>query len=287
MKALFISRNLIGDGLYISPALQQWYAEHPDAEITLLTNNDHITPLYRGMGVPMRVITEFPEYEVGSFDFEHTFDCNKAFQISHQYQCHIAESYAKLLGITLEAKPNYAHLKPTYIPLLEPIEDEYKNLVLISMFSMSCSSREGKLPNKMLPWPKWKPILRFLRTRFKSDGTTIKFLGAPTDRVPPEEGLEISEEEYMTGIPLNRLALIMRYARLLVTVDNGMSHLAATQETPTFLMYPACLGTHYIVPRGNPNMRFVQIDPVHVTPASITYSMGVVMKELLKVWMPL
>ena len=47
-----------------------------------------------------------------------------------------------------------------------------------------------------------------------------------------------------------------------VTIDNGMAHLAASQKAKMILFYPACLGTHWIVPIGNPNMlQVIQLDP--------------------------
>jgi ADP-heptose:LPS heptosyltransferase len=77
----------------------------------------------------------------------------------------------------------------------------------------------------------------------------------------------------MLHIPLNRLALIMQHAKLVVTIDNGMSHLAASQSANTFLMYPQCLGTHYILPIGNPNLEYVQMNPVYVSPAQLLFGL--------------
>jgi ADP-heptose:LPS heptosyltransferase len=151
-------------------------------------------------------------------------------------------------------------------------DETLNGCILISMFSASCTSRDKDTPNlppnKMLPWPKWKPMLNFLRESFPD--TPIRFIGAPTDFVPNGYASDITRPgEYMLGIPLNTLALLMQKAKLLVTIDNGMSHLGASQETPTYLMYPRCLGTHYILPIGNPNLTYVHMDPVHVNPAQL------------------
>jgi hypothetical protein len=50
MRALFVSRNLIGDALYVGPALRAWIKKNPNSNVYLLTLNDHITPLYEGVG---------------------------------------------------------------------------------------------------------------------------------------------------------------------------------------------------------------------------------------------
>jgi hypothetical protein len=286
MKALFKSVNLIGDALYIGPALRAWIKQQKSpVEIWLETLNDHITPLYYGM---VRDFLEFKDDEARhlktfcvmhnhpetKFDFEHTFDVGAAFKLSDSKKQHLATSYADLLGVKIGDKKE--DMKPIYIPdeYAFPAvgvegwisEEEVKNWILVSMFSASCTSRDPKcnyVPNKMLPWEKWNGMLAFLRGYFPT--TPIRFLGAPNDPFIPE--LMEDENEKMFGIPLNRLALIMRKAKLLVTIDNGMAHLGATQEIPTFEMYPKALGLHYILPIGNPNLVFAHMNPVTVDPA--------------------
>jgi hypothetical protein len=48
-----------------------------------------------------------------------------------------------------------------------------------------------------------------------------------------------------------------------------MSHLAASQEMRQVLLYPACLGKHFIIPYGNPNLWVMQMEPILVQPGSI------------------
>ena len=265
-----------------------------ELEIWIETLNDHVTPLYYGMVRDFLDNTSDPEVEEGhkprkpktfcvvfthpnlKFDFEHVFDVNAAFKLSDQKKQHLATSYADLLGVKIgDRKEN---LKPIYIPIElkedrnDRQQDEWyeienlKGCILVSMFSASCTSHDPKynyVPNKMLPPEKWIPMLKFLRKRFPE--TIIKVLGAPDDKLPNIFfQQEIYGVEAMFGIPLNRLALIMQKAKLLVTIDNGMAHLGATQEVPTFEMYPVALGPHYILPIGNPNLVWVQMNPVTI-----------------------
>lgn len=290
MRVLFTSKNLIGDALNISPALRSWYNfawNHPnnpltkDSEVFMLTLPDHIAPLYEGMvrDLPYpqpKVVFERPK---GKFDIEFDFDVSRAFKISDLNKCHIATSYALMLDVPLpRGKPA---LKPTFIP--DPVDDweAGKGLILVSMFSHSCTSRDkntpGLPPNKMVPFEKWIPMIDFLRSRYD---VPIRFLGAETDIVPNgyAQGL-VQPGEYMLHIPLNRLALIMQHATMVVTIDNGMSHLAASQSAHTFLMYPKCLGPHYIVPVGNPNLTWVHIDPVIVTKEQLLTAMHYAVKK--------
>jgi hypothetical protein len=280
MRALFKSVNLIGDALYVGPALRAWIKQQKGpVEIWLETLNDHVAPLYYGMvrdflhgeryheeARHLKTFAVIHNHPEGQFDFEHTFDVSAAFKLSDQKKQHLATSYAELLGVKIgDTKES---LKPIYIPDTGEIPPPTipEGCILVSMFSASCSGRDPKcnyVPNKMLPWLKWEPMLNYLRLQFPD--TPIKFLGAPADMVPNGYAMNIVRPgEYMLGIPLNRLALIMKTAKLLVTIDNGMSHLGASQETPTFLMYPVALGPHYILPIGNPNLVWLHMNPVTV-----------------------
>lgn len=289
MRVLFESKNLIGDALYIGPALRAWIKKQGlsslEDEIYLSTLDDHVTPLYQGMVrdmVNLKIVFERP---AGEFKFEHVFNVNRAFTLSDEKKQHIAQSYADLLRVDIGEAPKCC--KPIYIPELDPMEQaadelEMEGCILVSMFSASCASR-GNPPapaNKMLPWPKWKILLEEIRRAYPD--RPIRFLGSPTDMIPNGDAMGIVRPgEYMLGIPLNRLALIMKEAKLLVTIDNGMGHLAATQETPTWLMYPRCLGTHYIVPIGNPNLlSYVHMDPVAVSPTQLRFGLHYAIEKL-------
>src|ERR1035437_4425510 len=108
MRALFESHNLVGDSLCISAALRAWHRDHPEYEIDLLTDNNAVAELYKGMGVPLRVIfkrietvvTAAKDMSAGAlesgaigeskqlnYDFEFNFDVNAAFQICDKKKC--------------------------------------------------------------------------------------------------------------------------------------------------------------------------------------------------------
>lgn len=291
MRYLFKSNNLIGDALYISPALREWLKKnlhwrHSDNitedDIYIQTLPDHVAPLYQGMVRDLVTIETVFNRPEGEFDFEHVFDVSAAFAVCDKEKIHVSEGYAKLLGVSIDT------LKPTFIPdykapdwVEDPFDLELDGCILISAFSASCESRDKNHPNlppnKMLPFDKWKPLLKLIREQYPD--TAIRFLGAPSDMdTVNKENLYAKDivrpGECMFGIPLNRLALIMQEAKLLVTIDNGISHLGASQETPTFLMYPRCLSPHYICPVGNPNLVWVHMDPVHVSPAQLRHGLA-------------
>ena len=250
MRALFESRNLIGDALYIQPALKRWVAEHPGWDIDLLTLNDHITCLYKGMGVPVNIIFErMPDVH---YDFEHRFDVSAAFALGDKEKLHIAQAYIKLLGQAVPEQPPRVEYTP-------PDGQREEDKILLSIFSNSCASREGKPPNKMLSWAIWLSVLALVRQMGE-----VLVLGGPKDR--DTAPLPILDQEYYTDRPLPEVARTLRAARLLITIDNGIGHLAATQGTPTILFYPKCLGKHWIIPSGNQRLIVYHVDPMYFEP---------------------
>lgn len=263
-RALFISKNLIGDALNIAPALRAWRMEHTpyDWDVDLLTLPDHVAEVYGKMGAVVNVIYNEP---IEGYNFKHYFDISKAFAIGEQKKCCMVDAYCEMLGV----RPNED------APTFTVTETEHaKDLILISPFSRSCSSNEGKPPNKMLRWKDWRPIIRFLRTL-----GPIGVLGGKADRT---NELEVSEDEYFTGLPLNEVALMLRDCKLFVSIDNGMSHLAATQQTKHLLFYPACLGLHWAAPWGNLNMIPLQVDPAQADTAHLVSTTRRVARMLLE-----
>lgn len=84
----------------------------------------------------------------------------------------------------------------------------------------------------------------------------------------------------MLGIPLDTLARIMARSKFIVTLDNGMAHLAASQRAREFVFYPRALGQHYILPKGNPNMEWIHMDPNTLRPVEAIWKL----QEAWKKW---
>lgn len=275
-RALIKSVNLIGDGLYVGPVMKKWYDEQGQDydTIHLQTIRNHARTIYDGMGIPWTVVFE-PE---GSYDTTMDFDVSKAFQICDQNKCHLVTAYARMNGID----PTGLELKPNYRPPVMEVKEEHKNLVLVSMHSMSCACRENppKPPNKMLPWHKWVPLLETLREEYPE--SKLRLVGGKDDRdFFPPVGMDITEEELeLLGTSIPETANIMQYAKCIVTVDNGMGHLAASQGLNEFLFVPAVLSMHYIVPWGHRGVRPVHVDPPNVDPEYLNQCL----KSAIKDW---
>ncbi len=257
----------MGDGLYTQPVIEDWLAAHPGWEIDLLTYPDYIAEIYTRFGLPLRVITNDDERNP-PYDLEFEFDASASFKLCDQHRIHISQGYAMMLGV----EP----FTPRRVKFECSDEDDHeKDLILLSMHSHSCLSQftPPRPATTMISYLHWLPIVTLLRQYGK-----IGVLGGAQHRPP----LPLTEDELFLGVPLEKTARMLRDAKLLVTVGNGMSHLGATQLTPTILFYQQILGLYYIVPSGNPNLYVRQMDPTKISIADALMFVRQAVKHLLK-----
>lgn len=263
MKALFKSHNLLGDGINIGPALLKWHEKNARPDVFMDVLPDYTKVMYERMGLP---VTFAENTDPSVYDFFFKFDCNEAFKLGETKGIHITHAYADLLGVDI------GDSLYSYRPRFDVEEEDHeKDLVLLSLFSRSCTSQQGGRPNKMLPWNKAATVMEYLRQFGK-----IGILGAPGDRAP----IEATEDEYFTGLPLNKVALMLRDCRFLLTIDNGLSHLSASQKTKSVVLYPRCLSPNWIAPIGNPNARIIQIDPATVVMTDLMWNIRYAIEDL-------
>lgn len=308
-RALIISHNLIGDALIAGIAIREFFRqkstfENPDTGefdvIDLLTQQDHVTRLYSGLRVEWSDIYT----DISSVEYEKVEPYDKIFTLGAgdagayvdsqpEPKPHIVEGFAHQLEIELpkpnmETTPygNFRGWKPFYDPfqsfgptgdrgleLREQIISIGDNWILFSPFSASCSSRKGQPPNKMLKPEHWIPIIEFMRTL-----GPIRMLGAPDDK--PDERWQLSEDEIMTGVPLDWLAAVMKKSKLVITIDNGMGHLADSQDANHILLYPQCLSLGFIISWGCKNLVPIQMEPNEIAAMQLMWSIKRAIKYL-------
>jgi hypothetical protein len=284
-RALFVSRNLIGDMLNAGVAIREWFRLHREEydEVDLLTIQDHVTKLYHGLGIKWNnMYTGYPSVEElnnygHSFEKVFTLGAGEAGAYCDINKCHIIEGFCHQLD---DINPPRVEMVNTqfgtfkayhlfYNPwqTLDSLHTEIQEgLVLFSPFSASCSSqKDNQPPNKMLKPEHWVPIISFLRTL-----GPVRMLGAPSDQ--PHETWQLSEEEIMTGVPLDLLAATMKKTKLVVTIDNGMGHLASSQDAKHILFYPMVLSLNFIIPWGANFTIPIQIEPTQVQAQQLMWS---------------
>jgi len=138
-----------------------------------------------------------------------------------------------------------------------------KEYALISPFSRSCSRHSGEIPNKTLDDWKWEPVIRYLRRH----GHTVKVVGTPKDRL---KNNSIPESDYISASNLAELELILKKSSIMISVDNGLAHMASALNVKLLLLWPQVSCVEFICPAWSPQTAVLQIgDPNKVIPAQL------------------
>jgi hypothetical protein len=246
-RALLYSCNLVGDGLYIGPVAKRWYETKGKDfdEVYLQTCPNHAVDIYKGMGVPWQVVTE---RDSGPYDYEFKFDAGLAFELTNKKRCHLMTAYADMMGVNVAGLP----FIPNYQPPEIEIPDDLKNRILVS--HVSFSGTDIKAPRT---WEHWRVLLDTMKEAYPDSKFGI--LGGKDEKIYPEMG--VPEDEYLLGLSMAETALAMRHSKCVLTIDNGMAHLAASQKANQFYLAAWVLHLYFVLPWGNPNLRVWHFDP--------------------------
>lgn len=265
MKALFKSCNLMGDALQTTRTLGRFYERHstPErpADVTIATLDDYVKILYERMGIPVTVTTA-PWEEIDQTPYDFVFDMNisTAWKLAMSTGRSASQAFSIMLGM-----PTENMVLPVYKVPEEIMKEAPEGLVLFQPYSRSCSSWTNELANKRwLPDENWANLAALIREAFPQ--LVIKVIGGASDY--PMPGME--DCEHWMGRSLDFVAAAQAKAKLVVCIDSGPSHLAASQQANMIEMYPICLPAIWMGKMANPNYQMIHARPAEL-PVDFVY----------------
>jgi hypothetical protein len=266
MKLILNCTNLLGDSLYLLRPIQAYLEQYPNTVEAIIANSGLAWDMFNGCfekeievydnldvakGIyPEAVVLEINAGMAGDIAFKHS-------QKTKGPPLHISEAYGQLLGCDL-----HNNLKPLtdWAVIKEALP---RTFIAISPFSKSCSRHTGEIPNKTLDDHKWEYIIRYLRRQ----NIPVKVIAGPGDRLKVNS---VPMNDYFTADNLYELEHFLKQCALLVTVDNGLGHLASILNTPMIYLWPGVSSLDFIYPRFGNTTCCVQIgDPNQAAPAAM------------------
>ena len=195
----------------------------------------------------------FAETAIGKFDA--TFEVNVAALFGYSGKCHMSQCFFHGANKPLPELPIQLDLRtqPCGLP----------SGVVISPFSRSDQNQ-----NKLWPHERWISVVQSLRAGGLIDRVYIVGSYIHDDPAPYiEAGMELVFDRQLAEV-----LDLMRRAPLVLTIDNGMSHLAHYGGISTHvLLYPGCLPACWVnnpravtVCEGNP----INVQPYHILQAA-------------------
>lgn len=264
---LIQATNLLGDTFYLLKPLKLYLQTHPEVKAIIADPGLAYEMIYNCFGAETDfkkqiysqehiAVANYPGAEVIHLGAGMAADLSyKLHRDKGGDQLHISEAYARLLGITnLDIRPNM-----DWTRVAEPPP---RTFFAISPFSRSCSRHSGETPNKTLDDHKWEYIIRYLRRQ----GVPVKVMAGPNDRLSNNS---VPVNDYFTAKNLYELEYFLRSCALLITLDNGLGHLASALHTPMISLWPKVSNLQFIGPRFSRLTNFVQMEPNSVTPSQL------------------
>jgi ADP-heptose:LPS heptosyltransferase len=275
--AVFLGWNALGDTLCTTPVLRAFRRLHPGVRVVSVVQNASFCRILDGNpDVDLQIYSEAlhlgglaaadPAWIAGLplvlegpttlYRFDLRFVCTHA----AAFQEHISVGFGKALGIDIESTRPIVALDPRDRRAAACVAP--RPYVVFSMQSISNPPHpDGQGGRKDWPSERWAALAAHCRAR----GYDTLVLGAESDRRPDLPGTR-----QLFGLPIRVVAALLEAAACVVTVENGLAHLAAAVSAPTVEIYSDVVPLPWAQPAPSPRCTVVYGDPRDVTAAEVT-----------------
>jgi ADP-heptose:LPS heptosyltransferase len=265
-RAIFIGFNALGDTLCTTPTIRAYRQRHPDAHITYIVQSAAFTRVLDGNpDIDVVLYSEFlSRHGMSRFSVEwlyeqpldftrastlYRFDMNLVCTTKEAFEVHIARGFSTLLQVPIDSVRPIVRVTPEEQGQVAALVR--RPYVVLSMHSNANPAREGG-EGRVKDWPvdRYEALCAYLRQQGFKD---IVAIGSEFDtrRVSPMW-------RNLYGLPIKVVAALLEDAGLVLTLENGIGHLAHAVDAPMVMLYSR------IVPLG-------WAEPVEATRCRVIY----------------
>jgi hypothetical protein len=259
---VFRCQQLLGDAIYATCVIGRYMRDNPETHVVIETLDEYPKEVYTWIpGSPeITFATDTP------CDVRYEIDPTQAMHHAVQHKQGIWLSMGAIVGLPADDVPQLN------IPQVE-IPEAWKGAYVISPFSRSCTSHQGLAANKTFPTRTWSSLLHFLRRRGK-----LLIISAAQERL---NGFSLDESDRVAGFSLATVASVMRHAKCVIALDNGLARIATLVHANVLVLMPDFLPLEVFAPAiwAIETSRVVQVD---VTMDANAFAAS--MKHLLRVY---
>lgn len=266
-KAVFLGFNALGDTLCTTPVLRSFRSSNPGTFIIcvvqnagfcrVLDGNPHIDLVLYSEWMYIHGLTRYNDEWVRSLPLDldepvnlYRFDIGSVCSTAEAFREHISKGFSRLLGIPIDS------IKPVV-----RLSDEDRRIaarfsprpyVVFSMHSVANPPRtDGDGRVKDWPSENFDRLARHLH----SSGFDVIAVGAEGEA---RAGLPYVRDLY--GLPIKVVAALLENATCVVTLENGVAHLAAAVDAPTVELYSTVVPLEWANPAESPRARVIYDD---------------------------
>ena len=271
-KAFFIGCNALGDTLCSTPAVRAFRRANPDVFIAYIAQNaTYCRVLDSNPDIDLVIYNEYlwlHGMEGFSIDWFHSlpvdieetsllyhFDMNAVCSTEKSFHQHIAKGLAETVGIPIQSVR----------PIVRITDEERRTARLLAPRPYVIFSRHSNA-NPRFPdgsgakdWPdeNWRKLAESLQRR----GLDVVSVGAETD-----SRFESPHARDLHGLPIKTLAALLEGASCLVTLENGIAHLAAAVDVPMVELYSKIVPLEWAYPA-----EMTHREVIYEAPKSVSY----------------
>jgi ADP-heptose:LPS heptosyltransferase len=272
-RAIFLSLNALGDTLCITPALHAFRRDNPETSITAIVQAAPFTRVLDGNpdidlliyserlyleGIPEERNAWIQTLPLGLRETANLYHMNLSAVVTSNdaFRQHISEALASILPVTLDS------VRP--VVALNAQERRAARLlcpfpyVVLNWHSVSNPQRsDGDGRHKDWPMERWGKLIERIALE-----TTLEVcvLGAERDPLPQLPGVRP-----LHGLPIKVVAALLERAACVVTLENGIAHLAAGVDASMVVIYSNLMPREWAFPRESSNCEVLYDDPRNIS----------------------
>jgi ADP-heptose:LPS heptosyltransferase len=269
-RAVFIGYNALGDTLCSTAVIRGYRRANPETCITCVVQDVEYCRLLEADPDIDTVLYSEVMYSHGLKYFsmewlmslaidtsEETplfhFDMNRLAGLPNVAGLHIAEGFSETLSIPIDSTRPEIQLTTQDVKRTRHFIQ--KPYVVLSMHSVTnparADGREGGV--KDWPWQRWSELAILIRRKYDLD---VIALGSERNMRPQLPGIRM-----LYGLPIRTVAAMIAGAQCMISLENGLAHLAAGLDAPLVHLYSPLVPLTWAQHKGLSNYEFLYRDP--------------------------
>jgi ADP-heptose:LPS heptosyltransferase len=286
-RAIFVGFNALGDTLCTTPTIRAYRRMHPNAHITYIVQSAAFTRVLDGNpDIDVLLYSEFlSRYGMSRFSLEwvyqqpldftraatlYHFDMNQVCTTKEAFEEHIAKGLSNLLQIPIEGVRPVVHVSAEERAVAATLAKRP-----YAVFSMHSNANPpwANGGGRVKDWPleRFEALCLHLRQEGIEDVIAV--------------GSEFDERRLnphwrnLYGLPIKVVAALLQDAALVVTLENGIGHLAHGVDAPTVMIYSNIVPLGWANPVGANQCKVLYDDPRRITVDAVIAAAETVMRR--------
>lgn len=286
-RAIFVGFNALGDTLCTTPTIRAYRRMHPGAHITYIVQSAAFTRVLDGNpDIDVVLYSEFlARYGMSRFSLEwvyqqpldftepatlYHFDMNQVCTTHEAFEQHIARGLSALVRIPIDGVRPIVHVSAEERTLAARMVR--RPYAVLSMHS-NANPRRANADGGEKDWPqeRFEAVSLYLRQRGFADVIAVGSEFDPRRTSPMWRNLY--------GLPIKIVAALIQDAALVLTLENGIGHLAHGVDAPMVMLYSPIVPLGWANPIEASHCEVLYEDPTRIPPDAVISAAETVLRR--------